>query len=312
MNIYKNKNQSNARLTIASPYLNDDPSPWIRKLMSSKLASNVQIILIDDGTNNDATDKAICDLLAKWPGPAVRLRLPVNKGRSAARNLAIEHANGEYMLFIDADMVPAHDDFLDKYFEVIDRKSAAMVFGGFSVPDENIPHDLRLCFDLAMRADCMAAEFRARRGAYAVASNNVMALKKVFELEPFDPNFKGWGWEDTEWAIRVTNAGFGLIHIDNPAFHHGLDTSETMLKKYREAGPNLVIMLKKHEFAQKFLAAKTAKLVGKLPFHGLLRPIAQFVTKDKLKIMPVFIRRMAIKYWRASWAADNMKKAGII
>lgn len=308
MHIHKNNSKNDAKLTIASPYLNDDPSPWIRKLISSPLAKDVQIILIDDGTNNDEADKNICALLNEWPGSAIRLRLKKNAGRSRARNFAIEHAMAEYILFIDADMVPAYDDFLERYFEIIDKKSAAVVFGGFEVPRENVAHDLMLCYDLAMRSDCQPAHYRSNRGAYAVASNNLMALKKVFETEPFDPTFKGWGWEDTEWAIRVTNSGFGLLHIDNPALHHGLDTSQTMLKKYREAGDNLAIMVKKHEFANRFLSVKTAKIVGKLPVHRFMRPIAKFVTLDKLKIMPVFLRRMAIKFWRASWAADSLKQ----
>ena len=61
----------------------------------------------------------IRDRLNEWPGSAIRLRLKKNAGRSRARNFAIEHAMAEYILFIDADMVPAYDDFLERYFETV-------------------------------------------------------------------------------------------------------------------------------------------------------------------------------------------------
>lgn len=294
-------------LSIASPYFGDDPSVWVNNLVKNINSKNVQIILIDDGTNNDDLDKKIKAAISKWPGPALRIKLEKNLGRANARNLAIKYTIGEYILFIDADMVPFKEDYLDKYLEHAQRKSAAIIFGGFVNSIEKIDPDYELHFDLAKHGDCLPAKLRARRGAYAVASNNLMALKKVFEQEPFDINFKGWGWEDTEWAIRAVNKGFGLLHIDNEAIHWGLDNTQTMLNKYREAGVNLALMVKKHPIANKFLAIKIANIIGKIPFHQKFRPIAQFIVIDKYKIIPIFIRRMAIKFWRASWAAQSLK-----
>jgi glycosyltransferase involved in cell wall biosynthesis len=307
MDFFEIKNSDQIRLTIASPYLNDDPSVWINALIGNELAKNVQIVIVDDGTNDNELDNKICGILKNWPGQAKRIRLEKNIGRAGARNLAIDNSDGDYILFIDADMVPADEKFLARYFEIIERKAAAVVFGGFKVKETNVDHDKLLCYDLAMRSDCQEAQIRANRGAYAVASNNLLARADLCKTQRFDSKFIGWGWEDTEWAIRVVNLGYGLLHIDNPALHFGLDSSKTMLKKYQEAGLNLAYMVKKHPFANKFLSVKTARVIGQLPFHKLLRPIAKFVTLDELNIIPVFMRRMAIKFWRASWAAEQIK-----
>ncbi len=276
------------------------------KLTQDKNAELVEIILIDDGSNNDILDKEIIAALENWPGPATRIRLEKNVGRSSARNMAIDEAKGSYTLFVDADMMPMHDDFLEKYIDIINRKAAAVAFGGFVTRADEINHDLLLHHDLSMRADCLPADKRAARGAYAVATNNLLVRTDLLQKHRFDSDFKGWGWEDTEWAIRVVNDGYGLIHINNEAVHYGLDTSETMLRKYKEAGKNLAIMVKKHPFANRYLSVKTARLISKFGFHRLLRPIAQSITLDKKKLFPVFLRRMAIKYWRASWAADEL------
>lgn len=262
--------------------------------------------MIDDGTDDDALDKEICANIMQWPGPAYRIRLSKNSGRSNARNLAIENANGKYILFVDADMTPKSDDYLSKYIDIIERNAAAIAFGGFITEVKELNHDIILHHDLSMRADCLPADKRAARGAYAVATNNLLVRRDLALKHRFDQDFTGWGWEDTEWAIRVVNDGYGLIHIDNEAIHYGLDNTKTMLRKYKEAGQNLAIMVKKHDFAKRYLSVKTAKFVGKIPFHTALRSLALAITLDRFKILPVFIRRMAIKYWRASWAAQAL------
>ncbi len=296
-------------LTIASPYLGDDPTNWIIRLSSDENAQNIEIVLVDDGSNNENMDNKICEAISNWPGPASRIKLDKNTGRAAARNLAIDFANGSYILFVDADMMPKYDDYLEKYIDIINRQAAAIAFGGFITEAQELNHDLLLHHDLSMRADCLKADKRVARGAYAVATNNLLVRSDLAKNHKFDPEFKGWGWEDTEWAIRVVNQGYGLIHIDNEAIHYGLDTSETMLRKYKEAGSNLAVMVKKHSFANRYLSVKTAKIVGKIPFHKTLRPIAKTITVDKYKIFPIFFRRMAIKFWRASWAAQALEKS---
>ncbi len=314
MEIFSNSHRLAQRpiLTIASPYLGDNPSKWIKRLTKDKNANRIEIVIVDDGSNDDFLDAEICEAINNWPGPAKRIRLSQNIGRAGARNLAVDNAEGLYILFVDADMMPKSDDYLANYIDIIDRGAAAIAFGGFVTETDEMTHDLLLHHDLSMRADCLPAEKRAARGAYAVATNNLLVRADLAKKHRFDPMFKGWGWEDTEWAIRVVNDGYGLIHINNEAVHYGLDTSTTMLKKYKEAGRNLAVMLSKHDFANRYLSVKTAKLIGKTGIHKFLRPISQFIVEDKNQIFPVFARRMAIKFWRASWAAEALKEAKLI
>lgn len=73
-----------------------------------------EIVLVNDGSNDD-TDK-----VAETYGPLLNIRYikTENKGRSAARNRALEEATGEYLLFCDDDRIPdanfvkAHLQFL--------------------------------------------------------------------------------------------------------------------------------------------------------------------------------------------------------
>jgi len=60
--------------------------------------TNLEILVIDDcSTDNTLTVLTNTDL------PITLLKLPVNQGASAARNMGLKHATGDYIAFLDAD-----------------------------------------------------------------------------------------------------------------------------------------------------------------------------------------------------------------
>jgi hypothetical protein len=144
------------------------------------------------------------------------------------------------------------------------------------------------------------------RGAVAVASNNLLVRRDVFAHISFDDGFKGWGWEDTEWAMRAVFSGYGLIHIDNPAIHVGLDSTNAMLRKFKEAGVNLRRLLDRHPEASMMTGAKVAKLLANVPAHAALRPLSAWIARDPLCCVPLRLRGLALKFWRASHAAEAL------
>lgn len=89
-------------------------SDYIEKCVESianQTFSDVEILLINDGSTDNSGH--ICDLLA---AKYKRLRVihQQNKGVSAARNLGVKEARGEYITFVDGD------DWLDEdYFSLV-------------------------------------------------------------------------------------------------------------------------------------------------------------------------------------------------
>ncbi|MFQ7615858.1 glycosyltransferase family 2 protein [[Clostridium] scindens] len=76
---------------------------YLDKCISSICAQtyrNLQIILIDDGSEDNSGN--ICDL---WERKDKRIFVfhKKNRGVSNSRNLGIEHANGQYVVFVDSD-----------------------------------------------------------------------------------------------------------------------------------------------------------------------------------------------------------------
>jgi glycosyltransferase involved in cell wall biosynthesis len=293
-------------LSVASPYYKDDPTGWIEALTKDPRACDVEVVVVDDGTGDGPLDEKVRAAIEAWPGPAIAIRFHRNQGRSAARNRAIKAARGAYMLFIDADMLPGDADFLARYFEVIARQSSAIVFGGFTTHGVSVTPDTLLNYSLAIKNDCKPALQRESRGPFSVASNNLLVRRDVFEHEAFDDRFTGWGWEDTEWAMRAVYAGYGLTHIDNPAVHVGLDSNKAMLRKYREAGENLRRLLERHPEGYQMMGAKVARILSHVPLHAALRPICSWLSLDMFGIVPMPLRRLAMKIWRASHAAGAL------
>lgn len=76
---------------------------YLERCMTSVLNqtySNTEIILVDDGST-DSTGK-MCDEYARQYSNIKVIHSP-NKGLSSARNISIENATGEYLIFVDPD-----------------------------------------------------------------------------------------------------------------------------------------------------------------------------------------------------------------
>lgn len=77
---------------------------YLRTAINSILSqtyTNFELILVDDCTP-DSSGK-ICDEYAKKDSRVSVIHKPVNEGLGFARNTGMEHAKGEYILFVDSD-----------------------------------------------------------------------------------------------------------------------------------------------------------------------------------------------------------------
>jgi glycosyltransferase involved in cell wall biosynthesis len=89
---------SSPKFSIIIPCFNREK--YIRDSIDSALTQqyeNKEIIVIDDGSTD--TSRTIIELYRN----KVRVFFTTNKGVSAARNTAVRHASGEYIIFLDSD-----------------------------------------------------------------------------------------------------------------------------------------------------------------------------------------------------------------
>jgi glycosyltransferase involved in cell wall biosynthesis len=291
-------------VSVLIPFLRDDPLPLLEALETEAvaLAGAVELVLMDDGTGDATLTKAIESRLAGMSLPVKLISLSTNEGRSRGRNRLATAARGDTLLFLDSDMRPDTPHFLGVWADLVRREHPAVAFGGFSLLQA--PTDTKFAVHRAMAAksECVPSQVRALTPEKYVYTSNLLVRRDVFESEGFDSSFAGWGWEDVEWAMRVSRR-YPVIHVDNPATHMGLDTVQALAGKYEQSAPNFARVIAKHpDIVSSYPSFKAARLLKRVPGIALLRPLMKTVAT--LEGLPVATRSFALRLYRAALYAE--------
>ena len=291
-------------LSVLIPFLRDDPDPLIVLLdrEAPALHGAVELVLLDDGTNDTALTDRLAARADACALPIRLISLSANEGRSIGRNRLATAARGSSLLFLDSDMRPDHRHFLQTWADLAHAGETAVAFGGFSLLQAPAHARFAVHRSMAARSDCIAAEQRALQAEKYVFTSNLLVRRDVFETEAFDPGFTGWGWEDVEWAMRVSRR-FKVEHIDNPATHMGLDTVETLAAKYEQSAPNFARVVARHpDFVSTYPSYRVARRLQAVPWLKTIRPL--FKQAARLPILPVPLRAFSLRLYRVALYAE--------
>ncbi|QYF88152.1 glycosyltransferase family 2 protein [Brevundimonas sp. PAMC22021] len=291
-------------VSVLIPFLRDDPSALLEQLAAEAEGLNgaVEVIVMDDGTGDEALTQRLQGLINGLPLPIRLISLPINEGRARGRNRLTTNARAGTFLFLDSDMQPDSDAFLQDWATLARDSAPAVAFGGFSL--DAAPRDPRFAVHraLSLQSECVPAAERSKQPEKYVYTSNLLVRRDVFEAERFDPGFTGWGWEDVEWAMRVSRR-FPIVHVDNPATHMGLDTVDALARKFEQGAPNFARVVALHpQLATAYPSYKAARLIRKLPVRSLLR--AGLKTIAKAPLWPVAMRAFALRLYRTALYAE--------
>lgn len=311
LTIHKNKikeAKSGIILSIVTPVYKNDPSPLLDKLLfeinNNAGFENTELLIVDDGSQSVEITSIITERMNEAKIPYKFIEFHKNRGRSLARNSLIENSKGEYILFLDSDMLPDCDDFIRKWLEFIENTAPTIAYGGYSL--KQVPNDKKLALGraLASSSDCLSAEERNFRGPIAVATSNLLVRRDIVLAVPFDCGFVGWGWEDVDWALRANQAEYAIVHFENPATHMGIDEPEIILKKFKFAGPNFKHITERHPEMLSLKSTKAARLLAKFSILTKLAPLTQMIAMNDN--LPISLRSKSARAWRAIWAAKSL------
>lgn len=292
------------RLSVLTPFFRYDPSALLRAF--GRAPAGVEFILLDDGSASAELVSNVVSAAQATGAPARVIVCGENIGRARGRNRLIAEAQGDYVLFLDADMLPDTSAFLSVWLGVIETQEPRVAFGGLSLVHAARTTDTALHHALFARSDCQPARHRARRAAQATASSNLLVERAFLQAHPFDDNFTGWGFEDTDWALDVSRIE-DIMHVDNPATHAGLDDVTTLMRKASEAGPNFGRLARKHP-AQitHFAAHRVARALRATPARKAQQNLYSWIVRDPRGVTPMRLRCAAFKLLRASHFAEHL------
>jgi glycosyltransferase involved in cell wall biosynthesis len=288
------------KLSVLIPSFRDDPSALLRALDRRPVAA--EIVVLDDGARDDALAERVVAAMGEVAQPVRFVRLAANAGRAIGRNRLAAEARGRHLLFLDADMLPDCDDFLARWLALIDADNPAVAFGGFSLEQtpRNRLHAVHRA--LSLRSDCMPVEERRKAPEKYVFTSNLLIRRDVFESEPFDASFVGWGWEDVEWGMRVSRR-HPISHIDNPATHLGLAPAAAMAAKFEQSAANFARVVAAHgDIVSTYPSYRAAKALKRAPLRQVWRPWLKAAALAP--IGPAGARAFALRLYRAALYAE--------
>jgi glycosyltransferase involved in cell wall biosynthesis len=170
----------------------------------------MELIFVDDGSE-DNTLPIICGLSSKTSIP-VRVYHTEWKGIGHARNTVVANARGQYVVWVDGDMVLS-DDYIQKLVELMD-----------SNPDLGIAKGKQSLQPTGNRLAVLETYARAasRMVDYLSESDPSKALgtggaiyraDTIKQVGTFDETLRGYG-EDWDFELRARASGWSLCAID--------------------------------------------------------------------------------------------------
>ena len=221
----------NKKVTIIVPVYN--AKRYLNKCIRSLLQQifrNIEIILVDDGSTDGSN--AVCRRFAKG-NPNVSVYCHNNSGVSTVRNLGIEKAKGEYLMFVDADdWLPR--DAVEQLVRSLEKDDSDLCIGNF-------------CNISSIRSYCEkhgAERTIERNNAAAFVESSITAdgkcwgkLYKTSLIKDnqlaFDEEVR-WG-EDALFLVDYLFVCNKIHYFDGIVYKYNLLDADSMTKTYQSA-----------------------------------------------------------------------------
>jgi glycosyltransferase involved in cell wall biosynthesis len=200
---------------------------------------NYEVILVDDGST-DGTLEWLQNHQQDFPH--VRCFEQPHQGPAAARNLGVEKAEGDTIIFIDSDLVVT-ETFLQAHAQTLVEaaKNNDRIFTYGRV--------INTCnFENPTNEPYKITDFSA---AYFATGNVAIARHWLLEAGLFDTRFQLYGWEDLELGVRLKKLGLTLIKCPQAVGYHWhppfqLEQLPRLIEREVQRGRMGVLFYQKH------------------------------------------------------------------
>ncbi|WP_416675725.1 glycosyltransferase family 2 protein [Egbenema bharatensis] len=234
--------------SVVIPTYNRQPilEKCLRALETQQLSPATQVegyevVVVDDGST-DGTVPWLKQAAAEFPH--VQLFEQNHLGPAAARNLGVECARGDTIIFIDSDLVVTNT-FLQAHADALTQGQKTLgtdrLFTYGSVINTcNFEHPTSEPYKLT--------DFSA---AYFATGNVAIDRKWLEQAGLFDTRFQLYGWEDLELGVRLKQLGLTLIKCPEAVGYHwhppfSLAQMDNLIDKEIQRGRMGVLFYQKH------------------------------------------------------------------
>jgi glycosyltransferase involved in cell wall biosynthesis len=206
-----------------------------------QIVTNYEIVVVDDGSTDGTIEWLQANAIEL---PHVQVYEQAHKGASAARNLGVEQARGDTIIFIDSDLVvtpvflQSHGSALQQGQQTLGNDK--LFTYGAVINTANFDHPTAEPYKVTDFSN-----------AYFATGNVAIARHYLIEVGLFDLGFSLYGWEDLELGVRLKNLGIKMIKCPQAVGYHwhpafSLDRLPRMIEQEIERGKMGVVFYQKH------------------------------------------------------------------
>jgi GT2 family glycosyltransferase len=261
-------------ISILIPVYNYDIVALVHSMKDglAKVPEFCELIIGDDGSTPEYRAK-----YQALEGDGVRLIVSEkNIGRAAIRNRLAMEAIGDYLLFLDCDVMikGTAEAYLLNWVPMIN--TARVICGGILYPEtEPVDPDKFLRWKYGKEWEQKKASERNKHPHSSFSTFNFLIDKSVFSKIRFNEELKQYGHEDTLLGYQLKKAGIDILHIDNGLIHEGMETNREFLNKTKLGIENLSQLYDKvtdkHAFSD---AVRMLRIYNRLNTFRLTRILA--------------------------------------
>jgi glycosyltransferase involved in cell wall biosynthesis len=274
------------KISLLIPVLNYDIIALVLSMKNAmgKVPEFYEIVIGDDGSSAEYREK-----YRSLESDNVKvISTKKNVGRAAIRNKLALSAKGDFLLFIDADvMLPGTAEaYFLKWLPYMEK---SRVICGGTLYHDSAPGDpdKLLRWKYGKWREQKSAVERNKHPHAGFSTFNVLIEKSVFSKIRFNEELKQYGHEDTLLGYQLKNAGIDILHIDNGLMHEGLESNRDFLNKTKLGIENLSSLYDqvtdKSSFSETVMILR---IYNKLKLFGLTRVLAAIFIRyrDKMEI----------------------------
>lgn len=272
-------------ISILIPVFNYNLKPLIKALTAQaiKLDTQYEIIVCDDCSTEKKLQfdnkKYCCE------NNIIFLVNNHNKGRTLTRQVLAKNAQYKWLLFLDADVIPKSNCFLQSYYSEIKPKLDCL-YGGICYDNKKPNNRFILRWKFGHKREDIPLNTRRKTPYKSIASGNLLIKKEVF-LNINQLLDKNWYGYDNYFSTELKKHQNTIQHINNPVYHLGLESNEYFLQK-KEAAARTIFLLHQEGFFENNHD------------NGLLNA---FQKLQQTTLLPVF--NLLFK-WNKSWIKQNL------
>lgn len=198
-----------------------------------------EIICLDDASTSEIVNEN--DKISNLEFTRL-LKSDKNLGRTNARQNLSEKAKYDWLLFLDADVMPKSELYISNYLKYINSEYAA-IYGGFAYHEKAPDSNYILRWKYGKTHEQILAKERNKKPYKVIISANFMIKKPVFKTINSQIEQKGYGF-DNFFAALLKMKKIKVFHIDNEVYHLGIETSKAYLNKKEKAAETLLSLHK--------------------------------------------------------------------